>query len=177
MVLLVIDTQKLITNDRLYAFERFEKNIKQLIDTARKNQIEVIYVRHDDGEGEELTKGTPGYDVYEGFAPNPGERIFDKNCNSAFKESGLLEYLRDKGEKQIIITGIATDFCIDACVKCGFEHGFEIVVPQYANTTNSNPYFTGEESYRFYNEYMWPNRYASCISMEDTIHRMESKDK
>lgn len=45
MVLLVVDTQKLITNKELYNFELFVSNVKKLINTARDNNIEVIYVR------------------------------------------------------------------------------------------------------------------------------------
>ena len=51
MKLLVVDVQKGITNDRLYAYESFLSNITGLIDTARKNNVEVIYVQHDDGPG------------------------------------------------------------------------------------------------------------------------------
>lgn len=51
MVLLVIDTQKQITNTALYNFDRFVSNVKKLIKAARENHIEVIYVRHDDGPG------------------------------------------------------------------------------------------------------------------------------
>ena len=43
MVLLVVDTQKLITNEKLYQFEVFESRIKTLIAKARNNNIEVIY--------------------------------------------------------------------------------------------------------------------------------------
>lgn len=35
MVLLVVDTQKLITNDKLYMFDRFEENVRELIKSAR----------------------------------------------------------------------------------------------------------------------------------------------
>ena len=49
MVLLIVDAQKLITNERLYKFNEFVVNVENLIDTARKNNIEVIYVHHDDG--------------------------------------------------------------------------------------------------------------------------------
>ena len=56
MVLLVVDTQKLIVKPELYEFQVFEQNVKNLIRVARENQIEVIYVQHDDGPGEELTK-------------------------------------------------------------------------------------------------------------------------
>ena len=49
MVLLVVDTQKLSVNSKLYNFENFVTNIKELIDTSRKNNIEVLYLIHYDG--------------------------------------------------------------------------------------------------------------------------------
>ena len=61
MVLLVVDTQKLITTTDLYNFNAFENAVKTLIAAARENNVVVIYVRHDDGVGAELTKGTPGF--------------------------------------------------------------------------------------------------------------------
>ena len=61
MILLVVDTQKLITTPGLYNFKAFEDSVKTLIAAARENNVEVIYVRHDDGVGEELTKGTPDF--------------------------------------------------------------------------------------------------------------------
>lgn len=78
MVLLIVDAQKLITNERLYKFNEFVVNVENLIDTARKNNIEVIYVRHDDGVENELTKGKNGFEIYEKFKPCNGEKIFDK---------------------------------------------------------------------------------------------------
>lgn len=44
MVLLVVDTQKGIVDERLYAFEKFVSNIRELIRTAREQGIEVVYV-------------------------------------------------------------------------------------------------------------------------------------
>lgn len=172
MVLLVIDTQRLITNEKLYKFNTFVSNVKEIINNARKNNIEVIYVRHDDGDGGELVKGTEGFEIYEEFKPIRGERIFDKNFNSAFKGTGLLEYLKTKGEKEIIIVGLQTDYCIDATVKCGFEHGFHIIVPAHANTTINNEFMLAEQSYKYHNEYMWNKRYAECISLDETIRKM-----
>lgn len=175
MVLLVVDTQKLITNEKLYNFKSFVSNVKSLIQIARENHIEVIYVRHDDGEGCELTKGTEGFEIYEGFQPREGERIFDKNVNSAFKGTGLLEYLKDKEIQDIIVVGLQTDYCIDATIKCGFEHGFHMIVPEYANTTVDNQFMTGEQTYQYHNHFMWNKRYAKCISMEETIQGMSTR--
>jgi nicotinamidase-related amidase len=101
------------------------------------------------------------------------EKIFDKKVNSAFKGTGLLEYLIDKEQKDIIIVGLQTDYCIDATIKCGFEHGFNIMVPAYANTTVNNKFMLAEQSYQYYNEFMWNGRYAECISLDEAIKRMK----
>ena len=172
MVLLVVDTQKLITNPSLYNFEVFEISVKKLIEAARGNNVEVIYVRHDDGAGAELTKGTPGFEIYEGFSPQPGEKIFDKTVNSSFKGTGLLEYLKEENVHTVVVVGLQTDYCIDATVKCGFEHGFKMIVPANANTTFDNEFMSAENTYKYYNDFMWNKRYAECISFEDTIELM-----
>lgn len=173
MVLLVVDTQKLITTPQLYRFDQFVENVRLLIQKARENRIEVIYIRHDDGAGNALTKGTAGFDIYDEWKPAAGEVVLDKTVNSPFQETGLLEYLNQKKENELIVVGLQTDYCIDATVKCGFEHGFRIIVPAFANTTFDNQFMTAEKSYKYYNEFMWNGRYAECVSMEDTLKRME----
>ena len=173
MILLVVDTQKAITNDKLYQFDLFKSRVIELIRTARNNKIEVIFVRHDDGIGNELTKGNDGFEIYDGFQPLNGELVFDKNVNSAFKDTGLLEYLRQKEENTIIIVGLQTDYCIDATIKSGFEHGFKMIVPANANSTVDNQYMTAEQSYHYYNEFMWNDRYAKCISINKVFNMLE----
>lgn len=173
MVLLVVDTQKLITVEKLYKFKEFKTNVRILISTARENGIEVIFVRHDDGLGNELTKGNPGYEIFEEFQPTNKEVIFDKTVNSSFMAIGLLEYLRQKEETEIIIVGLQTDYCIDATIKAGFEHGFKMIVPANTNSTFDNQYMTAKQTYNYYNEFMWNKRYAECISMKDVIERMK----
>lgn len=177
MVLLVVDTQKLITNDRLYMFDRFVSNVKELIAAARENSVEVIFVRHDDGEGSALSKGTDGFEIYDGFKPLGGEKIFDKTVNSPFRQTGLLEYLRSVSEKEIIVVGLQTDYCIDAAIKCGFEHGFKMIVPEYCNSTFDNEFMSAEKSYKYYNEFIWKNRYAECVSVKAALEMLNGRVK
>lgn len=172
MVLLVVDTQKAITNNRLYQFDLFVSNVKMLIKKARDNGIEVIFVRHDDGIGNELTKGNDGFEIYNEFYPEADEIIFDKNVNSSFKDTGLLEYLQQKGEYTIIIVGLQTDYCIDATIKAGFEHGFKMIVPENTNSTFDNQYMTAEQTYKYYNEFIWEGRYAECIPLNKALELM-----
>lgn len=172
MVLLVIDTQIGIMKEDLYAFDKVKHNIKYVITKAREFHIEVIFIRHDDGKESTLTKGNLEYEIFDEWKPLTNERVYDKNVNSPFKQSGLLTYLKDKKEDTIIVCGLQTDFCVDATIKCGFEHGFQVLVPAYANTTVDNDCMRGEESYHYYNHFIWNNRYAKCIEIKELIKRM-----
>ena len=177
MILLVVDTQKGCFNENLYLFETIKKNIKQLITLARENNVEVVYVQHDDGPGTDLDKSADNYEIYEEFAPREGEKRFEKNVNSAFHPmTGLTEYLQSKGEKDIIAIGVSTDYCMDATVKSGFEKGFNIIIPEYTNSTYDNPYFDKEAAYHYYNDFMWNKRYAKVISFKQAIQLLQSKD-
>ena len=176
MILLVVDTQKGCFNENLYSFETVRRNIKLLIMTARENDVEVIYVQHDDGPGTELDKSSDNYEIYEEFAPRNGERCFEKNVNSAFHPmTGLTEYLNAKGEKDIIAIGVSTDYCMDATIKSGFEKGFNMYVPAYTNSTYDNPYFDKETAYRYFNEFMWGKRYATIITVEEAIKLLQER--
>lgn len=177
MILLVVDTQKGCFNENLYLFETIKKNIKQLISLARENNVEVVYVQHDDGPGTDLDKSADNYEIYEEFAPRDGEKRFEKNVNSAFHPmTGLTEYLQSKGEKDIIAIGVSTDYCMDATVKSGFEKGFNIIIPEYTNSTYDNPYFDKEAAYHYFNDFMWNKRYAKVISFEQAVQLLQSKD-
>ncbi|MBQ1629287.1 MAG: cysteine hydrolase [Treponema sp.] len=178
MILLVVDTQRGCFNEMLFAFETVKENIKRLIAEARKNGIEVCYVQHDDGPGSDMNKGSENYEIFDEFAPQPGEKLFEKNVNSAFHPmTGLSEYLKAKNEKKIITIGVCTDYCMDATVKCGFEQGFKIIIPAYANSTYDNPYFDKETAYKYFNEFMWPKRYAKAVCVEEAIEMMKNAAK
>ncbi len=176
MILLVVDTQKGCFTEALYSFETVRNNIKKLITVARENNVEVVYVQHDDGPGSDLAKGTDNYEIYEDFAPRKDERRFEKNVNSAFHPmTGLTEYLQSKGEKDIITIGVSTDYCMDATIKSGFEKGFNLFVPSYTNSTYDNPYFDKETAYKYFNEFMWGTRYAKIITVEQAIQLLKSE--
>lgn len=170
--LLVVDAQTALVNEHLYQRERFVRNVSALIAAARANGVRVVYIRHDDGAESPLTTGKPGFAIYPGFAPRPGERIFDKTVNSPFRDTGLTGFLRENGIRTVAVCGLQTDYCIDAAVKCGFEHGFHMIVPQGANSTFDNEYLTAAQTVQYYNEFLWNGRYAECISTDEAIRRI-----
>ncbi|MBE5779419.1 MAG: cysteine hydrolase [Clostridiales bacterium] len=169
MILLVIDCQNGLVTPDLYQYDIFCHRVKALISAARSVGTEVVFIRHSDGPGAPLSPGNPAYEISPLFTPKPHELIFDKTRNSPFRKTGLLKYLRTKKEKSLMITGLQTEYCIDATVKCGYEQGFRILVPEYANSTVDNAHMTAEATYEYYNQFIWKGRYAECISFADAI--------
>ena len=65
-----------------------------------------------------------------------------------------------------MLVGLQTDYCVDASVKSAFERGYKVVVPVDSNSTFGNRYMDGETVCRYFNELIWPGRYAECISSD-----------
>ncbi|MDF2882132.1 MAG: amidase [Clostridiaceae bacterium] len=168
-ILLVVDVQTALIEAHPYNEQNVIDNIKKLISVARDNQKEVIYVRHDDGKGEDLEYGTDGWQIYYEIKPYNAEKVFEKQYNSAFLKTGLKEYLDSKKTNTIILTGLQTEYCIDTTCKAAFEYGYKIIIPEETNTTFDNEYLTGEELYKFYNYKIWNNRFAKVLSVDEAI--------
>ena len=173
MILLVVDVQKGITDNRLYAFDTFIENTARLIDTARKNNVEVIYFQHDDGPGTGFSVGDRDYELADQVMPAAGEKVFVKTINTCFGNKAFAEYMESQEDKRLVIIGLQTNFCIDATVKSAFERGFRVIIPEGTNSTFDNDYMTGETTYRYYNHMMWPGRFAECIPMEEAVRLIE----
>jgi len=166
-VLLVVDVQTSMIEKHPYREEILLTNINTVISLCRENNIEVIYVRHDGGIGDELERGTEGWQIYKAIAPLDGDRIFDKNFNSAFRNTGLKEYLDSRNIKKIILTGLQTEYCIDTTCKVAFEYGYEVVIPEETTSTYDNSYLSGEALSEYYVRKIWDGRFAGIVSVEE----------
>ena len=164
-VLLVVDVQTTMIESHPFNERKVIDNIKKLLISARKNNIEVIYVRHDDGVGTPFERNTPSWEIYNEIKPTENETIFDKKYNSAFHKTGLEIYLDNRNIDNIIIVGLQTEYCIDATIKSAFNLGYNIIIPEETNTTFDNGPFTAENIYQFYNYRIWNNRFSRVVSM------------
>lgn len=82
-------------------------------------------------------EGTWGVDFFR-LAPLDHEFIVDKHCFDAFKNPALDRYLRAKGIETLIITGVATNVCVDSTLRDGFFHGYNIVLLEDCVASNSS---------------------------------------
>lgn len=168
MVLLVVDMQKGLVDEDLYAFDTFMERIVRIIDTARKQQVEVIYVQHDAGPDSGMSFGDSDFEIAEQVRPMPGEKVFVKTINSCFGNKDFREYMERQEDKRLMIVGLQTNYCIDCTVKSAFERGFEVIIPEGTNSTFDNDYMSCETAYRYYNEDVW-EELVDAVTMEEAI--------
>ncbi len=174
IVLLVVDVQNALMNEHPHQERRVIESIQKLLDAARSHQKEIVYVRHDDGPGTEFEYGTDGWQIYEEVAPKEGEFIVEKRYNSAFHKTGLKAYLDSKQVDTILLTGMQTEYCIDATLRSAFDLEYTVIIPEGTNTTFDNEYLSGEKLYEYYNFKIWNNRYAKVVTLEEAVRLLES---
>ena len=169
MKLIVIDMQKALLDDELYDLNGLLANVSKLIETARENHVEVIYVQHDAGPGTGFSAGDEGFEIAEAVAPRAGEKVFVKTISSCFGNRDFAACLEAAGDKTLMIAGLQTNFCIDATVKSAFERGYYVMLPEGTNSTFDNPYMTGETTCAYYFNEVWPDLFAECVSLEEAM--------
>ena len=74
-------------------------------------------------------RGSGGTDFIPSVQPQAGDIIVEKKRYSAFFGTNLDEKLRQKGIHTLVVTGVATNVCVQATVQDGFMRDYFIVVP------------------------------------------------
>lgn len=170
-VLLVVDMQQAIMDEHPVQEKEVIGNVNELIACCREQNVEVIFVRHDDGAGD-LTFGQPGWQIDLRIKPREEEKIFDKCYNSAFFKTGLEEYLKERNIKNIILVGLQTEYCIDATCKSAFERGFQVIIPVQCVTSFDNNYLNGEQLNQYFYYKIWSHRYANVFPVTQVLNML-----
>jgi Amidases related to nicotinamidase len=172
--LIIIDMQTALVEAGPYNKEAVVANIKSLLRACRTGKIPVIYIQHDGGTGDELEHGSTGWEIYGEIAPLQGEKVFEKRFNSAFRKTGLQEYLDEINAKSIILCGMQTEYCFDVSCKVAFEYEYEVTIPQSTTTTFDNSFASGKDLSEYYENKIWNNRYARVISVEKIVEEIKN---
>jgi nicotinamidase-related amidase len=69
--------------------------------------------------------------------PLEGETVISKNFPNSFRDTPLLEYLRERQITRLVIAGMMTQMCIDTTVRAAADLGFECLLAHDACATRA----------------------------------------
>ena len=96
--------------------------------------------QHCGGKGDEFEPETPGWALLPELHREPADIVVRKTLNDPFAETDLSARLQALAPSRLLITGWATDFCVDAAVRSAVSNHFHVVVVTDAHTLNDRPH-------------------------------------
>jgi nicotinamidase-related amidase len=138
--LLIIDMQQMLIGRNAPILEAIEdyptamgaiawqalEYIVPFVAVARKAKIPIFYTRV---VPEGRTAGDPDVKIVEPLAPEPDDRVIDKNFTSVFYDTPLLTHLIREQVDTLVIVGNSTSGCIRAAAVDARQLGFHPLIP------------------------------------------------
>ena len=133
-------------------------NTRRLLDQFRQHNREVVYTRHGallpDGRDMILrrqrrdsdsvdqsgsptlwSKGSMEHQIVSTLSPRENELVVDKNASSAFNGTGIDQLLRNMKLDTLVVTGMATDMCVETTARDAADRGYNVIVVEDATAT------------------------------------------
>jgi nicotinamidase-related amidase len=131
--------------------------INAVMSKARQAGVPVLFMQHD-GEpgGEDVVPFTNGWKLHPDLDVRPTDPVIRKTTCDAFYGTSLESELRSRGITTLLLTGYATEFCVDSTLRSAASKGFDVLVVADAHTTSDNPVLKAE-TVRQQHNWIWAN--------------------
>ncbi|MCX2473523.1 cysteine hydrolase family protein [Pedobacter sp. MC2016-05] len=106
-------------------------NARKILEHFRSNNLPIAHIQHVSANPEAMpifVKGTNGIKIHENVKPLDGENVFQKFYPNSFRETGLLDYLKENDVTEVVIAGMMTHMCVDATTRAAFDFGYQCTV-------------------------------------------------
>lgn len=132
------------------------KHINQLAQATRESDGLVIFIQHDGAPGHRLEPNTPGWHLLPTLDRSPADVIVRKRACDAFYATRLDEVLKQHGVEQLIITGCASEMCVDTTIRAAASREYHVVVASDGHTTREKPHLDAATIITHHN-WVWEN--------------------
>ena len=118
-------------------------NIKEISEKGREKQLPIFFTRICGESNDSVDFGTrvgrsdvpmmpsehdPGAQIIAELTPQPNDVVINKQSSCALTTGNLDQQLRASGISQIILTGVATNMCVESTARTAFDLGYSCVV-------------------------------------------------
>ena len=154
--------------------------INTLARAVRDRRGLVIFVQHDGPPGDAFEPGTPGWQILPALERRDSDVVVHKRACDAFYETDLSEVLDGSSARPLIVTGCATDFCVDTTVRAAASRDYEVVVVEDGHTTADRPHVDAVSLIRHHN-WLWrnlihPRRPIRVLPTDRVVAEIEARE-
>ncbi len=101
-------------------------NAKRILDKFRANESVIIHIQHIAlrSDATFFLPNTSGCNIHNNVKPIDPEKIIIKHYPNSFRETELLDYLKNRNITDLVICGMMTHMCVDATTRAAKDFGF-----------------------------------------------------
>ncbi len=131
--------------------------------------ITLAFVQHDGTSEEGLLPLTPGWEILSSLTKRDSDLVIRKTINDSFYNTQLNECLNKLNAEKVIISGWATDFCVDSTVRAAVSLEHKVVVASDCHTVSDRPGLTAKQIIEHHN-WLWANLLTPGKEVEVVPH-------
>lgn len=124
-------------NMALVGIEEAAKNAQTLLNKFRALKLPIIHIQHISARpgATFFLPDTDGAAINQLVAPQSDEVVITKNYPNSFRDTSLLQQLKENMIDSLVICGAMSHMCIDATTRAAFDFGFSCTVAEDACAT------------------------------------------
>lgn len=114
----------------LVGSEKASENARLLLQEFRANKLPIIHIQHiaTKASATFFLPNTIGAEIHNNVKPLSSEKVIIKHYPNSFKETELLNYLKNINVTNLVICGMMTHMCIDATARAAKDFEFNVLV-------------------------------------------------
>ena len=152
---------------------------EKLLALFRKNKLPTYHIQHIAREkgAPAFLANTKGAEIHEGIKPLPEEVVIQKHFPNSFRETDLLDQLRNSDVSKLVICGAMSHMCIDATTRAAAGYDFRCTVIHDACATRDLKFLdTTVPAQQVHASFMsaLAFAYAKVISLEQFMSSFEA---
>lgn len=170
--LLIIDMQKgSFTPDAArFDVDGLVARLNALARRVRASGGLVIFIQHNGPEGDPHHPNEDGWHLLASLETEASDAIVTKTACDAFLGTTLEQVLTDNEIERLIVTGCATDYCVDTTLRSALARGYGTIAAIDGHTTADRPHLSAKKIIEHHNaiwrDFISPAGPAICLPCE-----------
>ena len=153
--------------------------INRLAHALRRSDGCVIFVQHDGPPGDTFEPGSKGWQLVPQLVRAPEDRVVNKRACDAFYRTELKSLLDGLQIEQLLVSGSATDYCVDTTVRVAASLDYPVTVVRDGHTTADRDYLDAVSIKNHHNS-VWenlilPDARVSVMATDELIDSLNSR--